>query len=80
MSSVFKIGRSTPPVDLPVTGNFRFLLFKLIVADQLADLPTPLVMASSGKEWQFYISTIRVHISSHSDNFFEYYDTEFYMV
>ena len=39
--SVFKIGRSTPWVDLPVdlNGNFRFLLFKLILEDQLADLP-----------------------------------------
>ena len=33
-------GRSTPWVDLPVdlNGNFKFLLFKLIMADQLADL------------------------------------------
>ena len=28
-----------PPIDLPVTGNFRFLLLKLIVTDKLADLP-----------------------------------------
>ena len=36
-------GRSTPPVNLPVdlNGNFRFLLFELILADQLADLPPP---------------------------------------
>ena len=44
------------------TGNLRFLLFKLIVADQLADLPTltelPLVVASSGQEWQLNISTV----------------------
>ena len=31
-----------PLVDLPVTGSFKFLLFKLIVADQLAD-PIPWV-------------------------------------
>ena len=30
-----------PPIDLPVdqNGNFRLLLFELILADQLADLP-----------------------------------------
>ena len=42
-------------------GNLRFLLFELILADQLADLP-PLVQASSSQEWQFGISTIRAHI------------------
>ena len=35
-------------------------MLELILADQLADL-TPLVVASSGPEWQFYISTIRAH-------------------
>ena len=33
------IGRSTPTIDLPVNGNFRFLLYKLFLADQVADLP-----------------------------------------
>ena len=28
-----------PPVDMPVTGNFRFLLYELFLADQVADLP-----------------------------------------
>ena len=37
--------------------NFTFLIFELILADQLADLP-PTVESSSGEEWQFYISTI----------------------
>ena len=32
----------------------------LILADQVADLPP--VLASSGQEWQFYISTVRVYI------------------
>ena len=41
-------------------SDFIFLLLELILADQLPDLP--LVEASSGQEWQFYISTIRVHI------------------
>ena len=62
MSSAFKIYRSTPPqVDLPVdlNGNFRFLLFKLIWADQLADLPP----CRSASDWQFQISTVRVHIA-----------------
>ena len=51
-----------PPVDLPVdlNGNFRFLLFKLILADQLADLPPG--RSASGSEWQFHISTIRADI------------------
>ena len=33
-----------------------------MLADQLADLPFPLVEASSGQEWQFLLSTIRAHI------------------
>ena len=37
-SSVSKIGRSTPQVDLPVTGNFRILLYELFLADQVSDL------------------------------------------
>ena len=41
-------------------GDMTFLLLELILADQLADLP--LVQASSGQEWQFHISTVRVHI------------------
>ena len=44
-------GRSTP-TDLPVNGNFRFLLF--IVADQLADL-TP---HRSANDWEFQIFTV----------------------
>ena len=50
------------PVDLPVdlNGNFRFLLFKLILADQLADLPRG--RSASGSEWQFHISTVRADI------------------
>ena len=40
----------------------RFLLLELILADQLADLPPPPVEASSGQEWQYQISTVRVHI------------------
>ena len=28
-----------PPVDLPVNGNFRFLLYMLFLVDQVADLP-----------------------------------------
>ena len=38
-----------------------FLLLELILADQLADL-TPPVVASSGQEWQYDISTVRAHI------------------
>ena len=36
--------------------NFTFLIFKLILADQLADLP-PQVESCCGEEWKFYIST-----------------------
>ena len=43
-------------------GNFSFLLLELILADQLADLCLHPVEASSGQEWQFYISTVRTHI------------------
>ena len=39
----------------------RFILLELILADQLADLPHPLV-ASSGPEWQYEIYTVRAHI------------------
>ena len=39
----------------------RFLLLELILADQLADLLTP-VEASSGQDWQFHISTVGAHI------------------
>ena len=35
-------------------------MLEFILADQLADLPP--ILASSGQEWQFYISTVRVHI------------------
>ena len=42
-------------------GNMIFLLYELILPDQLADL-NPLVQASSGEEWQYEISTVRVHI------------------
>ena len=31
-----------PPIDLPVTGNFRFLLYELLLADQVADVPPPI--------------------------------------
>ena len=41
-------------------GNMRFLLLELILAGQLADLPP--VVASSGQEWQYDISTVRAHI------------------
>ena len=30
------------PIDLPVKGNFKFLLYKLFLADQVADLPPPI--------------------------------------
>ena len=42
-------------------GNFTFLLLKLILADQLADL-IPQGQSSSGEEWQYEISTVRPHI------------------
>ena len=35
-------------------------MLELILADQLVDLP--LVVASSGQEWQYDISTVRAHI------------------
>ena len=35
------------------------LLFDLILADEVAYLPPPPVLASSSQEWQFYISTVR---------------------
>ena len=40
------------------------VLLELILADQLADQVAylPPILASSGQEWQFYISTVRVHI------------------
>ena len=31
-----------PPIDLPVNGNFRFLLYEPFLADQVADLPPPI--------------------------------------
>ena len=31
--------------------------------------PTPLVVASSGQEWQFHISTVRAHIGRSSGRF-----------
>ena len=46
-------------------SNFTFLLLELILADEVADLLadlSPPVVASSGKEWQFHISTVRAHI------------------
>ena len=42
-------------------GNMKFLLLELILTDQLADLLPP-VVASSGPEWQFHISTVKAHI------------------
>ena len=57
--------QTTPLVDLPVTGNFRFLLF--IVADQLADLLADLSPRSfSGSELQFQIFTVWAHIGRSS--------------
>ena len=55
-------GRSTPQYWHLVVknGNFTFLLWELILADQLAALPP--VVASSCQEWQFPISTVRDHI------------------
>ena len=51
-------------------GNFTFLLLELILADEvtdlLADLTSPLLVASSGQEWQFQISTVRAHIGRSS--------------
>ena len=32
-------GISNPPIDLPVNGNFRFLLYEIFLADQVAYLP-----------------------------------------
>ena len=43
----------------------HFLLLKLIMADQVADLPT--VESSNGQVWQFEISTARAHICRLSD-------------
>ena len=59
-----------PSIDLPVDLNadFRFLLLELILADQLADLPPP-VVACSGEEWQFHISTVRFHIGRSTGRF-----------
>ena len=39
--------------------NFTFLIFELILADQLRDLPP--IESSSGEEWQFCISTFRAN-------------------
>ena len=36
-------------------------MLEFILADQLADLPSPIV-ASNGQEWQYVISTVRLHI------------------
>ena len=41
-------------------GKFRILLLELILANQLGDLPP--VVASSGQEWQYDISTVKAHI------------------
>ena len=54
-----------------------FLLLELILADQVAstviahfgrstDRSTPLVVASSGQQWQYEISTIRAYIGRSS--------------
>ena len=53
-------GRSTPHYWHLVVqnSNFTFLLLEFILADQ----PPPQVLAPIGQEWQFYISTVRVHI------------------
>ena len=47
-------------------GNFTLLLLELILANQVADVPCPLVLASSGQEWQFHIATVRAHIGQSS--------------
>ena len=45
-------------------GDFSFLLLELILADEVADLlaDLPPVLTSSGQEWEFYISSVTVHI------------------
>ena len=58
-----QIGRSTGrsiTQELASSGaewQFTFLLLEFILADQC-----PPVLASNVQEWQFYISTVRVHI------------------
>ena len=58
-----KLADISPHVDLPVdlNGNLRFLLFELILADQLAVHPS-LGRSASGSEWQFQIFTVRAHM------------------
>ena len=41
-------------------------MLELILADQVADLPYPPLVASSGQEWQYDISTVRTHIGRSS--------------
>ena len=48
-----------------MNGDMTFLLLELILADQLADLPP--VVASSGEQWQYVISTVRDHIGRSTD-------------
>ena len=47
-----KVAHLSPPYWHLVikNGNFTFLLLELILADEVADLPPPL-LASSGQEW-----------------------------
>ena len=42
-------------------GNMRFLLLELTLPDQL-DRSSFSIEASSGQEWQLFISTVRAHI------------------
>ena len=59
------MGRSTPPGRSASGSEWQsqILLFELIWADQLADLP-PQGRSASGCEWQFQIFTVRAHIST----------------
>ena len=59
-----KLADLPPWEDLPLdlNGNFKFELFELIWADQLADLTPPGRSATSASEWIFHISTVRADI------------------
>ena len=46
-------------------GNFRFLLLKLMQADQVRRSNPP-VEASSGQEWKFQISIVKAHVGRSS--------------
>ena len=54
-------GRSTPHIMHLVAknGNCRFVLLKLILADELADLPPS--RSASSSEWSFLISIVKAH-------------------